>query len=249
MDNNILNNKVVLITGGAKRIGAAIVHQLHTLGMNLVLHYRHAETEAQALQKQLCDKRHNSVLLLQADLIHTPKLVRMIQQIIDHYGRLDVLINNASTFYPTSIGQTKEEQWEDLIGTNLKAPFFLSQAAIPHLQATKGCIINLVDIHAERPLKEHAVYCIAKAGLVMLTKTLARELGPQVRVNAIAPGAILWPENDMDDLAKQRITSNIALKRHGTPEDIARTVLFLIRDAHYMTGQVVTIDGGRTLNQ
>jgi pteridine reductase len=247
--DNMLNDKVALITGGAKRIGAAIVHQLHTLGMNLVLHYRHTEAEAQVLQQQLCNKRHNSVLLLQADLMHTPKLIRMIQQIIDHYGRLDVLINNASTFYPTAVSQTEETHWEDLIGINLKAPFFLSQAAMPYLQATEGCIVNLVDIHAERPLKGHAVYCTAKAGLVMLTKALARELSPQVRVNAIAPGAILWPENNMDDLAKQRITSNIPLKRHGTPEDIARTVIFLIRDAHYMTGQVVTIDGGRTLNQ
>lgn len=249
MPDNGLTQKVVLITGGVKRIGAAIARQLHATGMNLALHYRHSETAAHALQAELHDQRADSVLLLQADLLHMPKLTRMVQQIIDHYGRLDVLVNNASSFYPTPIGQIEENDWEDLLGTNLKVPLFLSQAAAPHLSSTQGCIINLVDIHAERPLKSHSVYSTAKAGLIMLTKALARELGPKVRVNAIAPGAILWPENDMDEVTKQRIVSNIALKRHGDPIDIAKTVLFLVRDAEYITGQVITVDGGRTLSQ
>ena len=250
IENNELTNKVALITGGGRRIGAAIARQLHTAGMKLAVHYRHSEIAAHALQAELNNQRLGSVLLLQADLLQVSKLNRMIQQLIEHYGRLDVLVNNASTFYSTSIGKVTENDWEDLLGTNLKAPFFLSQAAAPHLATTHGCIINLADIHAERPLKLHTVYSIAKAGLVMLTKSLARELGPQVRVNAIAPGAILWPEdNDMDDVTKQRIISNTILKRHGSPEDLARTILFLIRDAGYITGQVITIDGGRTLNQ
>lgn len=249
MQDYVSREKVVLITGGVKRVGATIARHLHSLGMNLVLHYRHSEKAAHQLQTELQTQRPQSVLLLQADLLHTPKLTRMVQQIIEHYGRLDVLINNASTFYPTPIGQATENHWEDLIGTNVKVPFFLSQAAAPHLTAVQGCIINLVDIHADRPLKQHTIYSTAKAGLVMVTKSLARELGPQVRVNAIAPGAILWPENDLDEVAKQRIISSIPLKRHGDPNDIARAVEFLIQDAGYITGHVITIDGGRSLNQ
>jgi pteridine reductase len=247
--NNDLTRKVAFITGGVKRLGAAIARHLHASGMNLVLHYRHSETAAHALQAELHNQRSESVLLLQADLLHTAKLTRMVQQIIDHYGRLDVLVNNASSFYPTPLGEVEEPEWEDLLGTNLKAPFFLSQAAAPHLSATQGCIINLVDIHAERPLKLHPVYSIAKAGLIMLTKSLARELGPKVRVNAIAPGAILWPTHEMDEVTKQRIISSIPLKCHGEPNSIAKTVSFLVYDAEYITGQVITVDGGRTLNQ
>ncbi len=246
---NSLTHKVAFITGGVKRVGAVIAHQLHAAGMKLVLHYHQSETAARALQAELNNQRSESVLLLQADLHHIGKLTRMVRQIIEHYGRLDVLINNASTFYPTPIGKVGEKEWEDLLGTNLKAPFFLSQAAAPHLDENHGCIINLVDIYAEYPLKKYPVYCTAKAGLVMLTKVLARELGPKVRVNAIAPGAILWPDNDKDELSKQRIISNVILKRHGDPSDIAKTVLFLVRDAGYITGQVITVDGGRTLNQ
>lgn len=249
MPENGLANKVAFISGGVKRIGACIARQLHAAGMNLALHYRHSETAAHALQAELNNQRSESVLLLQADLCNTRKLISMVQQIIDHYGRLDVLINNASTFYPTPIGKVGEKEWEDLLGTNLKAPFFLSQAAAPYLSDKQGCIINLVDIHAVRPLKKHPVYSTAKGGLIMLTKALAQELGPKVRVNAIAPGAILWPDNDMDEVSKQRIISNIALKRHGEPSDIAKTVLFLVRDAGYITGQVIAVDGGRTLNQ
>lgn len=249
MQEQQLINKVALITGGSRRIGAAIVRQLHAAGMKLAVHYHHSETAAHALQAELNNQRSNSVLLLQADLCHPPKLTSMVRQIIEYYGQLDVLINNASTFYPTPIGSVSEKDWDNLLNTNLKAPFFLSQAAAPHLEKTQGCIINLVDIHAQRPLKLHPVYSTAKAGLVMLTKALARELGPKVRVNAIAPGAILWPENDMDEVSQHRIISNVALKRHGKPEDIAKTVLFLVRDGGYITGQVIAVDGGRTLNQ
>jgi len=249
MKENELMDKVALITGGARRMGATIARHLHKVGMNLVVHYRHSDVAAHALQKELNEQRPASVLLLQADLLQVPKLIRMVHDTMNHYGRLDVLINNASSFYATPIGQAEENDWEDLLGTNLKAPFFLSQAAAPHLINTHGCIINLVDIHAERPLKLYPIYSTAKAGLTMLTKSLARELAPYVRVNAIAPGAILWPENDLDEVTKQRIISNIPLKRHGESEEIAKVVLFLVRDAGYLTGEVITVDGGRTLIQ
>ncbi len=249
MPENSLTHQVVFITGGVKRVGAVIARHLHAAGMKLALHYRHSETAAHALQAELNNQRSESVLLLQADLHHTGKLRSMVREIIDHYGRLDVLINNASSFYPTPIGKVSEKDWEDLLGTNLKAPFFLSQAAAPYLTDTQGCIVNLVDIHAERPMKEHPVYCTAKAGLVMLTKTLARELGPKVRVNAVAPGAILWANNSMDEISQQRIISKIPLKRQGDPKDIAQAILFLIRDGSYITGQVINVDGGRSLNQ
>lgn len=240
---------MALITGGSRRIGAAIARQLHAAGMKLALHYRHSEIAAHALQAELNNQRPQSVLLLQADLRHPAKLTSIVQKTIEHYGRLDVLVNNASAFYPTSIGNVEEKNWDDLLDTNLKAPFFLSQAVQPYLEKNQGCIINLVDIHAERPLKWHSIYSISKAGLVMLTKALAREFGPNIRVNAVAPGAILWPETDLDEVSKKRILSNVALKRHGEPDDIAKTVLFLVRDADYITGQVLAVDGGRMLNQ
>ena len=246
----VIKDKVALITGGVKRIGAAIARQLHKEGMKLALHYRHSDTAAHALQAELNNQRPESVLLLQADLGNLAKLNSMVWQTIEHYGQLDVLVNNASSFYPTPIGIVSEKEWEDLLDTNLKVPFFLSQAAVPHLAKTQGCIINIVDIHAERPLKKHPVYSTSKAGLVMLTKALALELGPQkIRVNAIAPGAILWPANTHDEVSQQRIISAVALKRHGEPQDIAKTLLFLVRDAGYMTGQIISVDGGRTLNQ
>ena len=186
-------------------------------------------------------------MLIQADLHETAKITEMVREAIKAWGRLDVVVNNASSFYPTPLGKIDENVWDDLIGSNLKAPLFLSQAAAPHLKVNKGCIVNIVDIHSDRPLKNHTVYCIAKAGLVMLTKSLARELGPEVRVNAVAPGAILWPESEIDDVTKKRIISGTALKRQGEPKDIARAVRFLIKHADYMSGQVLTVDGGRTL--
>ena len=238
---------VVLITGAAHRIGATTAKLLHQNGMNIVLHYRSSRESAQTVQKELNDKRENSVILIQADLHTTNGLPTLIEESVKAWGRLDVLINNASSFYPTKIGKTTEAQWDDLMGSNLKAPFFLSQAAAPHLKKSNGCIINIVDIHADRPLKTFPVYSMAKAGLTMMTKSLACELGPEIRVNGVAPGAILWPEN-LDEVAKQRIVSRTFLKRQGEPNDISKTILYLIRDANYITGQVISVDGGRSLN-
>ena len=241
------NNPVVLITGAAHRIGATTAKLLHENGMNIVLHYRGSREQAQAVQKELNDKRENSVILIQADLHITNGLSTLIDESVKAWGRLDALINNASSFYPTEIGKATEDQWDDLIGSNLKAPFFLSQAAAPHLKKSKGCIINIVDIHAERPLKTFPIYSMAKAGLAMMTKSLACELGPEIRVNGVAPGAILWPEN-LDEVAKQRIVSRTFLKRQGEPNDISKTILYLIKDAGYVTGQIIAVDGGRSLN-
>lgn len=241
------DNPVVLITGAAHRIGATTAKLLHQNDMNIVLHYRGSREQAQALQKELNDLRENSVILIQADLHITNGLTALIDESVKAWGRLDILINNASSFYPTKIGSATEEQWDDLVGSNLKAPFFLSQAAAPHLKKNNGCIINIVDIHAERPLKTFPIYSMAKAGLTMMTKSLACELGPEIRVNAVAPGAILWPEN-LDEVAKQRIVSRTFLKRQGEPNDISKTILYLIKDAGYVTGQIIAVDGGRSLN-
>jgi pteridine reductase len=245
-DNNNLTGKVALVTGAARRVGAATVRLLHSHGMNIVLHYRSSREDAQQLQQELNEQRADSVVLIQADLLHTNKIQSTVKEACKAWGRLDVLVNNASSFFPTPLGEVDEEEWEFLMGSNLKAPFFLCQAAADQLRQHDGCIINIVDIHAERPLKNFPVYSIAKAGLVMLTKSLARELAPDVRVNGVAPGAILWPE-ETDEVTKQRIVSRIALKRKGNPDDIARTILFLISAADYITGQIITVDGGRTL--
>jgi pteridine reductase len=246
-DSDSCNIKVALITGAAHRLGAATATLLHQNGLNIVLHYRGSREKAQSLQKELNDLRENSVILIQADLHITNGLTALIEESVKAWGQLDVLINNASSFYPTKMGKATEEQWDDLLGSNLKAPFFLSQAAAPYLKKTNGCIVNIVDIHAERPLKEHPIYSMAKAGLVMMTKSLAGELGPEIRVNGVAPGAILWPEN-LDEVTKQRIVSRTFLKRQGEPNDIAKTILYLIKDASYVTGQIIAVDGGRSLN-
>lgn len=243
-----LSGKVALITGAARRVGAEIARHLHDSGMNLALHYRHSKGEAQQLQQELLKKRADSVIFVQADLLNHAKLCSLIQPCIQTWGRLDAIVNNASSFYPTPLGTITENHWDELMGSNLKAPLFLAQAAEASLRQHKGCIINITDIHADRPLKNHCVYSAAKAGLVMLTKSLARDLGPEVRVNAIAPGAILWPAHDLDDLTKRRIVSSTALKRRGGPADIARAVIYLLKDANYMTGQTLTIDGGRSLH-
>jgi pteridine reductase len=243
-----LDDKVALITGGAHRIGATIARTLHAAGANVVLHYRHSAAGAEALQGELHAIRPDSVTLLQCDLHDSAALPELVAQAHAAWGRLDLLVNNASTFYPTAVGTVGEEEWDDLIGTNLKAPFFLAQAAAPHLRMERGSIVNIVDIHAERPLKGHPVYSMAKAGLVMMTKALACELGPEVRVNGVAPGAILWPENEMDDATREKILERTFLKRQGNPQDIANAVLFLARDAHYTSGHILTVDGGRSLN-
>jgi len=244
-----LAGKVGFITGAAQRIGAEIARTLHKNGMNLALHYRNSAETAQLLKQELETTRPNSVMLLQADLNDTNTLPKLIDDINAHYSRLDLLVNNASSFYPTPIGAAQIDQWEDLISTNMKAPFFLSQAAAPLLQAAKGCIINLVDIHAERPLKDHSIYSIAKAGNAMMVKSLAQEFGPDIRVNGIAPGVILWPTHDIAEDTRREILNKTSLKKLGTPEDVAKTLLFLAQDANYITGQTIIVDGGRTLQQ
>jgi pteridine reductase len=235
----------VLITGAAKRIGAVIARNLHDCGMTIIVHYNHSATEAQALVTDLNHLRENSAHLLQADLLDVNGYDSLITRAVGFTGRLDVLINNASMFYPTPVGKTTQQQWMELMGTNLTAPYFLSQAAIRYLEQTAGCIINITDIHGARPLKDHPVYSTAKAGLIMLTRALAKELGPAIRVNAVSPGAILWPEG-LPDNKKEKILSRTLMKRMGTPEEIAGTVRFLVRDATYITGQVIVVDGGRT---
>jgi len=240
-------HKVALITGGSHRLGAATARTLHAAGMNIVLHYRSSRDAAHKLQQEMNAIRENSVVLVQADLLSMNALPALIKESHNAWGRFDALINNASTFYRTTIGNTGEKQWDDLFGSNAKAPFFLAQAAAPFLKKTQGCIVNMVDIHAERPLKEHTLYCMAKASLVMLTKSLARELGPEVRVNGVAPGAIMWPD-ELDDVTKQRILNRTFLKRKGEPSDIAQTIRFLVMDAPYITGQIIAVCGGRSLH-
>ncbi|MHB1591698.1 MAG: pteridine reductase [Sulfuricella sp.] len=243
-----MQGKVVLITGGAKRVGAAICRRLHGAGANLMIHYRSSAAEAEALRDELNRKRPDSAALVQADLHDVEQLPDLVAATVRHYGRLDVLINNASSFYPTAVGEIGEKDWHDLLGTNLKAPLFLSQAAAQPLRLSHGCIVNIADIHAERPMKSYLVYSIAKAGLVALTKSLAHELGPEVRVNAVAPGPIMWPEEDptFDDQERCRIVAHTLLKREGSPDDIARAVLFLVKDAPYITGTILPVDGGRS---
>ncbi len=244
-----LHNKSILVTGAAKRVGAAIARRLHAAGANLTLHYRASEAEAKALQAELSASRAGSVALAKADLLDTAGLAGIVNTCIERYGEIDVLVNNASSFHPTPIGTITAANWDELVGANLKAPLFLAQAAAPHLKRSRGCIVNIADIHAERPLKNYVVYSVAKAGLVGLTKSLARELGPEVRVNAVAPGPIVWPEDgSFDEATRARVVSHTLLKRTGEPEDIARTVCFLIADAPYITGQIIAVDGGRSTN-
>lgn len=242
-----LDGKWALVTGGARRIGARVVERLHEAGCNVAIHCRHSLDEAQALADRLNQGRADSALLFQADLHQTDRLVPLIADVTDKTGRLDVLINNASSFYPTPLGSITEDQWNDLVGSNLKAPLFLSQAAWPFLRDSRGVIVNIVDIHARRPLRNHIVYGSAKAGLDMLTKSLAREMAPEVRVNAVSPGAILWPEEGMNAAMQQKIIQETPLARSGNPDDIADCILYLVRDATFVTGQNIAVDGGRSL--
>lgn len=241
-----VQGKTVLITGGAKRVGAAICRGLHAAGANLMLHYRASAGEARLLSAELNHTRPNSVAIIQADLLDIGKLPSLVEQTVQTYGRLDALVNNASSYFQTPLGEITPDDWNDLIGTNLQAPLFLAQAAAAALKKTQGAIVNITDIHAERPLKNYVAYSVAKAGLVGLTRSLARELAPEVRVNAVAPGPILWPDDDsFDELSRQRIISHTPLKREGTPDDIARAVLFLLTQADYITGEMINVDGGR----
>ena len=247
MTEPTLRDKTALVTGSARRVGAAIAERLHTAGARVVIHYRGSSTEADALADRLNDLRKDSALAVQADLLQVSAAPRLVSTTLEWHGHLDILVNNASTFYPTPLGEITEQQWDALVGTNLKAPLFLSQAAAPALRETAGSIVNIVDIHASRPLRDHLVYGSAKAGLAMLTRSLARELAPDVRVNGIAPGAILWPETDMTDSTKRSILDQVPLARAGAPDDIAGCVLYLVRDASYVTGQIIAVDGGRSI--
>lgn len=241
-----MQDKVVLITGGAKRVGAAICRRLHASGAKLMLHYRASAGEARLLQAELNGVRPDSVALIQADLLDLAKLASLVDQTVMRFGRLDALVNNASSFFSTPMGEIQPAQWDDLMGTNVRAPLFLSQAAAAALKKTQGTIVNISDIHAERPLRNYVVYSVAKAALTGLTRSLARELAPDVRVNAIAPGPILWPDDEQfDEVSRQRIISHTPLRREGTPDDIARAVHFLIADAPYVTGETINVDGGR----
>jgi len=242
-----LQNRLVLITGGARRVGAEIVGALHGAGADVMIHYRSSAAAANTLMDDLNRARPGSAAVHCENLLEPDAADGLVAAALREFGRIDILINNASTFYPTPVGGITLAQWDDLMGSNLKAPFFLAQAAAPSLRTQRGLIINIVDIHALRPLKRHPVYSIAKAGLVMLTRSLARELGPDIRVNGIAPGPVLWPEGGMDEALKREIIAKTALKRPGTPQDVARAVLFLAKDAPYVTGQIIAVDGGRSI--
>jgi pteridine reductase len=243
-------DKVILITGGAKRVGATMCRELHKHGARLMIHYNTSMAEARALQAELNLLRTNSVAIIQGDLLNNNVLPTLVSETVNQFGKLDVLINNASTYYPTDLGQINEENWQDLIGSNLKAPVFLAQAAAPELRKNHGCIINITDMHIERPKKGYIVYSVAKAGLVTLTKSLAHELSPEVRVNAVAPGPVQWPESNpqFDEVYRQRVINQTLLKRVGEAEDVAKAVKFLIYDAPFITGHVLAVDGGRSLN-
>lgn len=245
--NEPLDGRVALVTGAARRIGAAIVTRLHAEGARVAIHYRGSAREAESLAVKLNAARADSARSFRADLNDTAALPALVASVIDWAGGLDILVNNASTFYPTPLGDISEADWDDLVGSNLKGPLFLSQAAMPSLRARRGAIVNLVDIHAQRPLKDHTVYGSAKAGLAMLTRALAKDLAPEIRVNGVSPGAILWPEDGLGDDAKRGILDQVPLGRPGDPDDIAGTVLYLVRDASYVTGQIITVDGGRSI--
>ena len=239
---------VVLITGAARRVGARIARLLHARGFDLALHHRSSTEDMAALVADLDGTRPGSCLILQAELAEFDRLPELVAQTVGRFGRLDALVNNASAFYPTPIGEITPQQWDELFASNARAPLFLAQAAAPHLQAAGGAIVNLVDIYAERPLARHPVYCMAKAALLAMTRSLAVELGPEVRVNAVAPGAVLWPESGKAYTDQQKLIEATALKRAGSPDDVAEAVRWLIQDAAYCSGEVIRIDGGRTLS-
>lgn len=242
-----LDGKYALVTGAARRIGAAISELLHHNGVNVAIHYRGSKGEATELAAWLNKLRPDSACIFGGDLVTEGVPEKLVETVMAWSGQIDILVNNASAFYPTPLGTITEEDWSQLVGSNLKAPIFLSQAALPHLKSSHGAIVNIIDIHAIRPLRDHTVYGSAKAGLAMLTRSLAKDLAPDIRVNGVAPGAIAWPDSDMTDAVKENIVGQIPLGRTGVPADIANCVLFLVRDATYSTGQIIAIDGGRSL--
>lgn len=239
--------RVALVTGSARRVGAAIVRRLHAAGLDVVIHHRDSAGEAGLLAAELERERPGSSQVLQAELAQFDRLPELVAQVVGRFGRLDALVNNASAFYPTPVGSATPAQWDELFASNARAPFFLSQAAAPHLAANAGAIVNLVDIHAERPLRGHPLYVMAKAALVAMTQSLALELAPHVRVNAVAPGAVLWPEQGKPEAAKAALLASVPLARMGAPDDVAEAVRWLLLDARYTTGQVIRVDGGKHL--
>jgi pteridine reductase len=242
-----LTGKVVLVTGAARRVGADIARALHGAGAKVVIHFRSSAEPAAELAREMNAARPESARLAECDLLDIEQLPGLANAAVEAFGSLDILVNNASTFYPTPMGDITEIDWNDLIGTNLKAPLFLSQAAAAALRISAGLILNIADIHGLRPLGRHPVYSVAKAGLIMLTKSLAREMGPQVRVNAIAPGPVMWPEDGMDSHLKEAIVDKTVLKRPGSTGDVARAALFFASEAPYVTGQILAVDGGRSV--
>jgi pteridine reductase len=245
-----MQGKTVLVTGGAKRVGAAIVRRLHAAGANVAIHCRASLYDALTLRAELNELRPDSAITVQADLLDIATLPRVVQEVVQQFGHLDALVNNASSFYPTPLESMSEQQWNDLLGTNLKAPLFLAQAAAAELRRRHGCIVNIVDIHAELPMHGHLLYNIAKTGLAGLTRALAQEMAPQVRVNGVSPGVNIWPESAgwQDEEKRRKLIAHTLLKRAGEPDDIAKTVEFLIADAPYITGQLIAVDGGRSIN-
>lgn len=245
-----MKDKVVLVTGGARRVGAAICRRLHQRGARLVIHYHTSRIDAQNLQRELEQVRPQSAALIQTDLLDMEHIPMLVDNAVNQFGKLDALINNASSFFPTPVGECTEQAWHDLVGSNLKVPLFLSQAAAPYLKKQQGSIVNIVDIHVEQPLKHYIIYNAAKGGLAALTRSLAVDLAPEIRVNGVSPGPILWPETGewQDEAVRNYIISRTLLKRMGEPDDIARTICFLINDAPFITGQIIAVDGGRSIN-
>jgi pteridine reductase len=241
--------KVALVTGAAVRIGAAIVRELHARDSNVVIHCHYSKEDALQLAAELNALRQDSAIVVQGDLTQHQQISSIIKQAVSAWGRLDILINNASMFYKTFIGEVDESQWAQLFDCNLKAPFFLSQAAFPYLQKQEGCIVNIIDIHAQRPLRDYSVYSITKAGLTMLTQALAKEFAPLVRVNGVSPGAIVWPtgQNALSCEEQKDLVERTLLKCSGHAKDIAEAVKFFVLDAPYVTGQILAVDGGRSL--
>jgi pteridine reductase len=239
---------VALITGASRRVGAVTARTLHAAGYDLALHYRHSSEEAHALANELEQQRAGSTLLLQADLADLSTLPTLIERLLTQFGRLDALVNNASAFFATPLGDATPDQWDALFASNAQAPFFLVQAAIPALRKSRGVVVNMLDIYAERPLAGYTIYCMAKAAQAAMTRSLALELGPDIRVNGIAPGAVMWPSSGKSEVEKKEVLSRTPLQRTGTPDDVANAVLWLLRDAHYVTGHVIPVDGGRLLS-
>jgi pteridine reductase len=239
---------VVLVTGAGKRVGAVIARTLHAAGYDLALHYRHSAADTELLAASLERQRAGSTYSLQGELADIETLPGLVQRVLGRYGRLDALVNNASAFYPTPVGSATTAQWNELFASNAQAPFFLAQAATPALREAGGAIVNLVDIYAERPLANHPLYCMAKAALAAMTRSLALDLGPQVRVNGVAPGAVMWPSDGKPYDDQQAMLARTPLQRAGSPEDVAGAVLWLLRDAPFVTGQIIRVDGGRTLS-